>query len=43
MRNRDWDERGQAYVKKDQSVSIRTIGQALEEKLEWSGIDDRNY
>ena len=37
-----WDERYQAFVKKYQSVSFRTIGQALEEKSGWNGIAGRS-
>jgi hypothetical protein len=37
-----WDERYQAFVKKYQAVSFRTIGQGLEEKSGWSGIAGRS-
>jgi Ca-activated chloride channel family protein len=33
-----WEERYQAFIKKYQSLSFRTIGQALEEKSGWNGI-----
>ena len=37
-----WDERYQAFAKKYQTVSFRTIGQALEEKAGWNGIAGRS-
>ena len=37
-----WDERYQAFVKKYQNVSFRTIGQALDEKAGWEGIAGRS-
>jgi Bacterial extracellular solute-binding protein len=37
-----WEERYQAFVKKYQSLSFRTIGQALDEKSGWSGIAGRS-
>jgi ABC-type glycerol-3-phosphate transport system substrate-binding protein len=37
-----WDERHRAFVKKYQTVSFRTIAQALEEKAGWNAIASRS-
>jgi ABC-type Fe3+ transport system substrate-binding protein len=36
-----WDERYQAFVKRYQTVSFKTVGQALQEKGGWSAIAGR--
>ena len=37
-----WDERYQAFVKKYQTLTFRTVGQALDEKSGWNGIAGRS-